>query len=775
MNLFLFYSIYNMLKRLILENWKSHKNTDISFEKGYNVFVGDIGSGKTSIFDGIVFALFGTTPNINSRKILSKDIIMAKPVQQDSAKVTLEFNVDNEEYKIERLVFQDKSSQAKIYKGGNLIRGPKPSDVTEEVEKILNINMDSFMKSNYAEQNAIDFFLKLPAGERKQLFDNLFDISYFDDIAIGARQTSNKLKTKLEETASTVSEYKKLLENYSIIQIKNKILEIEKNISLLKEEINTKQKQFVQTKEKETEITKQKTEFEVLTSTISNLNGKKTYLEKELEKCKDLEPVDLREIEKQQLSKQKELITHQETKSKLESKHNEARSLILFLTGRIKELEHKKEHFAKIESELKEIPKDIGEITNKIVSEIEKIQQQVTQNETRTDRLEKEIKSIEKLDAQCPLCEQDLPHEHKTKILHTKQSEFVLVKEKLEKEKTELHKAKKEYEIKNKQREFYNRHIEEFSKIKKEFEQLGGYKSKLATNLKEQKEFEDKLKDILEQGSKIEKELKEFEDKIRAQRDKMQKSEEHTKATQEIKNAESQLKKISYNPEEYTKLKTSLEKIFTELKYKAELQKEKEKQLEEEKFKEKQFIALSHNLQKAERKSLLIKQNIEDLDIFGNIAKKTQEQVRELVVQNINFIFADLWKHIYPYKDFNNIRFSISEGDYKIELEFGNNYTRELDEFISGGERSAIALALRIAMSLVMKNKLNLIVLDEPTHNLDKTTVLTLSEMFNNHLPQFVDQIFVITHDRVLESYAKNTYHISRNKETDGATEVLGK
>jgi len=73
---------------------------------------------------------------------------------------------------------------------------------------------------------------------------------------------------------------------------------------------------------------------------------------------------------------------------------------------------------------------------------------------------------------------------------------------------------------------------------------------------------------------------------------------------------------------------------------------------------------------------------------------------------------------------------------------------------------------------LVMKNKLNLIVLDEPTHNLDKKTVLQLSDLFNNYLPQFIDQTFVITHDNDLEQYAKNVYYINRNKEDDGATEI---
>jgi len=70
-----------MLQSLILNNWKSHKHTEINFSQGYNVIVGNIGSGKTSIFDAIAFCLFGSTPNVNSRKIAVKDLIMSKPVE----------------------------------------------------------------------------------------------------------------------------------------------------------------------------------------------------------------------------------------------------------------------------------------------------------------------------------------------------------------------------------------------------------------------------------------------------------------------------------------------------------------------------------------------------------------------------------------------------------------------------------------------------------------------------------------------------------------------
>ena len=208
-----------MLKKLILTNWKSHKNNIIEFNKGYNLFVGNIGSGKTSIFDAIVFALFGSTPNINSRKILAKDVIMSKPLDENEAIVILEFEIETNIYKVERTIFKNKSSQAKLYLNDKLIRGPKPSDVNEEIENILKINIDLFMKANYAEQNSIDYFLKMPANERKNLFDNIFGISKYDNYANNAKQTHNKLKIKYEDLLIKKTEYENLASNYNLIDI----------------------------------------------------------------------------------------------------------------------------------------------------------------------------------------------------------------------------------------------------------------------------------------------------------------------------------------------------------------------------------------------------------------------------------------------------------------------------------------------------------------------------------------------------------------------------
>ncbi|MEI7960998.1 MAG: hypothetical protein WCI04_01560, partial [archaeon] len=83
------------------------------------------------------------------------------------------------------------------------------------------------------------------------------------------------------------------------------------------------------------------------------------------------------------------------------------------------------------------------------------------------------------------------------------------------------------------------------------------------------------------------------------------------------------------------------------------------------------------------------------------------------------------------------------------------------------------ALCIRIAFSLVLTKKLSMLILDEPTHNLDSNAVAKLSEMLREQMPRLVEQIFVITHDKQLETAASsNLYLLTRNKDNDEATKA---
>lgn len=80
--------------KLKLNNFKSHENTVINFEKGISVIVGENGAGKSTILEAISFALF--------KQHTAKKIDDLVRNNANSMSVELEFSSNNREYKIVR-------------------------------------------------------------------------------------------------------------------------------------------------------------------------------------------------------------------------------------------------------------------------------------------------------------------------------------------------------------------------------------------------------------------------------------------------------------------------------------------------------------------------------------------------------------------------------------------------------------------------------------------------------------------------------------------------
>jgi DNA repair exonuclease SbcCD ATPase subunit len=166
-------------------------------------------------------------------------------------------------------------------------------------------------------------------------------------------------------------------------------------------------------------------------------------------------------------------------------------------------------------------------------------------------------------------------------------------------------------------------------------------------------------------------------------------------------------------------------------------------------------------------------QNIsEQLKFLESGLLATQEQLRKDFVLVVNQAMQSIWEELYPYKDFYSIRLAIEGGDYILQLQDSTGWVNA-DGIVSGGERSMAALALRIAFSLVLAPQLKWLVLDEPTHNLDRKAVEELGIILRENITNFVDQIFLITHDPSLEEAVSGyLYRFEREKEKDGVTKT---
>ena len=101
----------------------------------------------------------------------------------------------------------------------------------------------------------------------------------------------------------------------------------------------------------------------------------------------------------------------------------------------------------------------------------------------------------------------------------------------------------------------------------------------------------------------------------------------------------------------------------------------------------------------------------------------------------------------------------IIDDDYNIQL-YGGDGSKSID-MISGGEKIAVALALRLGIARVLsKGGSDLMILDEPTIHLDSYRRQELVQIFRKL--RTIPQIILVTHDPELEGAADQLFKIER-------------
>jgi exonuclease SbcC len=188
---------------------------------------------------------------------------------------------------------------------------------------------------------------------------------------------------------------------------------------------------------------------------------------------------------------------------------------------------------------------------------------------------------------------------------------------------------------------------------------------------------------------------------------------------------------------------------------------------------EKREKLAKEELQKIEEKKAWIgvrTKTIEEFSKFENAVVKTQERLRKVLIEAINEKMQEIWEELYPYGDFSEIKLEATEDDYQLLLKAGDWVNFNL---VSGGERSLAALTMRMAISLVLVPKLSWIILDEPTHNMDRNSIELMAKVFREKISQMVEQVFIITHDEILKQAATSKLILlERDKQNNLPTTV---
>lgn len=159
------------------------------------LITGDTGAGKTTIFDGITFALFGkTSGSVRDPKTLRSQ--HADPKAKSFAKLT--FTVGERTYTAYRATEYKKKSDRYLSDdaGGYWERN---DEIAEKIYELTGFDYESFCRVSMLAQGEFDKFLRLDSKAREVTLRKLFGTELYERYAALLKAESDKAEERIKE------------------------------------------------------------------------------------------------------------------------------------------------------------------------------------------------------------------------------------------------------------------------------------------------------------------------------------------------------------------------------------------------------------------------------------------------------------------------------------------------------------------------------------------------------------------------------------------------
>lgn len=210
--------------KLSFESFNSYANkTSIDFEdfssNGIFLITGPTGSGKTTIFDAIKYALYGEASGVD-RKNISNFSDFAN--LESPSTVTFEFLHRGVKYRIERIssyqVFKkDKNLEAdkktanhkttvnfyQLIDGEEKLLASNTRKVNEEVQNLLGIDKNQFSQIVMIAQGDFSKILTADGNDREKLLRNIFNTEIYQQLQERLKADTSQLEKEHEKNLTT--------------------------------------------------------------------------------------------------------------------------------------------------------------------------------------------------------------------------------------------------------------------------------------------------------------------------------------------------------------------------------------------------------------------------------------------------------------------------------------------------------------------------------------------------------------------------------------------
>ena len=425
---------------------------------------GKNGHGKSALLDAITWAIWG-----QARKTMgtSKADNGLMHLGQKYMFVRLDFEVNNQMYRVRREYILTKSKPLALIDFGILKDGDKISPLTDKtikltqakIEKTVGLSYDSFTNSAFLKQGESNSFSKKTPRERKEILATILNLHQFDTLK---KSSLEKVKTLQQQHQSHLYVQEKIDEEIVSLQtvtqetkdVTQKLKELMKQEETLAKNVQKQQDALLNLEKKKQEKQFLEQESKQLQEQIQETQQKIESTEKIIQASNSQNKTELLENLEKEKNKYTKLVEDIHAQAKEEIKQKEA---YFSLKEQIQKREHQKqvlleqikqtmslvqekqteqktitEELVKIKATLQASEKEKDAITQQSnqAAQIEKEYLEQTQKynflyaqgaggKQQVEEIEKQISYFEKPNRSCLLCDQSLTHDQQ-KHLHEK-------------------------------------------------------------------------------------------------------------------------------------------------------------------------------------------------------------------------------------------------------------------------------------------------------------------------------------------------------------------
>ncbi len=786
------------LNKLTLKNFKRYREKEFEFSFGLTGIIGKNGAGKSTIFEAIIFALYGESRQNKESLKYSK----AEP--KEELLVTLYFSMNEKEYRIERsLRGKALTAKAELYCASEHIAS-SVKGVNATITKLIGMNKEAFVNTIFASQKELTALSQLKSDDRKKIIRKLLGLERVDLIEkrIFSERADLNREIKIFKEHLFSDEERRLLEK-GLDESSSELKRVEGGLEKLETEFADCQKSLEALEIKSKEIQKLKEDYKSIESNIALLQSQKEQLTKALTRVNS-------DLQKRQESK----YYYQENKAILKE-YIELKNTLAKLQKN-KELQIKKEGLEKEQVQLRKQLKQIGgeikefkailqkspelelkrvkysdaqskynQWLNELQKRVKLLEAQKTKAQTLIENSKKQLAGITKLgkEASCPTCTRALLDEYDSVVANLSATIETISKRDLESatnELTELLKKKSEAESKLKKIEKVLKQIEQEQKVLKSKEESLIKKQQLYIQIKESglsnKEELQRLANLnydkkehialLKNFEKVEKlyneliALKPLIDELPAlnkQKESFVKELQNLQKDRE--QSESKLKKHDYSTKEEQALTIKVKEAHH---LKDSLNRQKQQKLVERANLNAVIKSNKEKLESNSKKEKQLQNKIlerDDLERLKAYLASFKSAINSKVTPRISQIASDLFFEI------THGRYQHIEVDEAFDFYIYDEGKRHPLERFSGGEIDLANLVLRIAISKTLNelnshNSIEFLAFDEVFGSQDEERRYAIMDSFNK-ISQHYREIFLISHEREIKEMFESVIELA--------------